>query len=177
MKILSKLFFSLLVGVFFLTAGVEVASAQVFIYANNGSSYTRWGPTAYWYQTNNEGYCGHITTASPCTNSSLYHLQWTYSGSSLSNYAMWDNYDMDQSYASHQAFIPRVNGTTRRAPYSISYNGVSSYSFNIDQWSWSDQWITGASGTWLGINNTLLTDVTNEGAAYQIAFDEIKISW
>jgi hypothetical protein len=145
------------------------ALAGVYIYANNGSYYTQYGPSAYWYTKTNEGYCGHISSSCSPT-----YMKYTYTnGCTVSNYAKWDNLDSYQ-YGTEKIFIPRVNATTRRAPYLITYNSASSYTFTLNQYSYSDVWVS--ISRLYDIRNTWLEDDTCESSTYRIGFDEVQIT-
>ncbi|OGF20810.1 hypothetical protein A2316_01745 [Candidatus Falkowbacteria bacterium RIFOXYB2_FULL_38_15] len=161
---------ALIFSTFFSLYGAKIAKALsgVYIYANNGGYYRQYGPLAYWYTRNGEGYCGHLSSCSPA------YMKYTYTAGCIgsTNSAVWDNIDSPQ-YGTHKIFVPRVNATTRSAPYLITYNGASSYSRSLNQYAYSDAWITTAR--LFDIRNTWLSDNTCEAGRYQIGFDEIQI--
>lgn len=149
---------------------VKSAQAQVYIYANDGSYYTRYGPSAYWWKTTGQGYCGNYGTCSPN------NMEYTYSNScTLSNHVKWDNVDYYLNGV-HKVFIPGVNATSRRAPYSLVYDAASRYSWNIDQYVYYNVWIQ--TGTFYDIRNTRLSDSSCEAVgSKKIGFDEIYIAY
>jgi hypothetical protein len=144
--------------------------AGVSIYANNGNYYTEYGPSQYWWTTYNEGFCGRFGSCSPT------YMRWTYGCSSLSNYALWDNVDNNWMYAYHDVFIPRVDATSQYAPYTVGYSGGSNYSFHLNQNAYYDAWVRGVQGSLYDLRHTHLHDVTYEGCATKVGFDEIKIT-
>lgn len=171
LKTLSKTLFGLLVAVMFFTVGAQAANAQVYIYANGGGYYTRYGPSQYWWTVNNEGYCYDSGSCNPK------NMEYTWSGCSLSNYAKWDNIDYT-SWGVHDVYIPGTNATNTAAPYLLTYNGGSSYNFSINQSVYYDSWVrTDPSDPWwYWINNTWLDDNPCNGTS-KIGFDEIKITY
>lgn len=148
------------------------SATGVWIFANNGGYYSEYGPSAYWWTTNNEGYCS-TRIASWCNPK---YMKYTYESSSVSNYATWWHPGYDGGWGTHKVFIPRVNATTRQSSYFISYSGGSSYSFSIDQLSYSDVWIT--TNTLYAIGSTTLYDTPwgwGTPAGKKVGFDEIQI--
>ena len=164
--------FSMIAMVALLAGGVKSALALsgTYNYASSGSYYYEYGPSSYWHTSTGAGYCGHISSS--CSPNSM---RWTYNnGCSPSNYAQWDNINSPQN-AVHKVFIPGVNATTRMAPYTLSYDGASSYSWTIDQYSYYDAWIT--TGTRYDIRTTWLTDATCEGSSTKVGFDEVRLTY
>lgn len=157
-----------LVGLF---VGVNFALALsgTYNYASSGSYYFEYGPSQYWHTTINAGYCGNISPS--CSPNSM---RWTYTnGCSVSNQVQWNNIDSAQN-GIHKVFIPAANATTGRAPYAISYNGGSTYSWTINQNAYYNAWVQ--TGTFYDIRNTWLTDATCEGNVFtKVGFDEIRI--
>lgn len=164
--------FSMIAMVALLAGGVKSAHALAgtYNYASSGSYYTEYGPSGYWHTTTDAGYCGHISgTCSP--NS----MRWTYNnGCFVSNQAKWDNVDSAQN-GTEKAFVPGINATTARAPYTMTYNGASTHTFTINQNAYYDTWIL--AGTFYDIRNTWLSDATCEGSSTKIGFDEIRIMY
>lgn len=162
--------FSMIAMVAVLAGGINSAHALsgTYNYASSGSYYTEYGPSGYWHTTTSAGYCGHISGS--CSPNSM---RWTYNnGCSVSNQAKWDNIDSAQN-GIHYVFIPNVNATTTNAPYTMTYNGASSYSWSINQNAYYDAWVP--TGTKYDIRNTWLTDATCEGGSTKVGFDEIRI--
>lgn len=151
-------------------SGIANALSGTYNYASSGAYYYEYGPSQYWYTTANAGYCGHIS--STCSPNSM---RWTCSnGCYSSNYAQWDNINSPQN-GIHKVFIPAVSATTRNAPYTINYNGANIYTFAIDQYVYSDAWIT--TGTLYDIRTTWLSDATCEGSgSKKVGFDEVRIT-
>ena len=144
------------------------ALSGTYNYASSGSYYSEYGPTSYWHTATNAGYCGHISSS--CSPNSM---RWTYSnGCSVSNQAQWDNINSAQN-GIHKVFIPGTNATTTNAPYTVTYNGASSYSWSINQNNYYDAWVQ--TGTFYDIRNTWLTDATCEGGSPKVGFDEVRI--
>ncbi|MCB9813762.1 MAG: hypothetical protein H6772_05185 [Pseudomonadales bacterium] len=172
MKNLGKTLLGLVVGVFMLATGASAAHAQVYIYANNGSYYDEYGPGAYWYQVNNEGYCYDSGSCSPT------YMKYTWSGCSLSNYARWRNDAGSVNWATHDTYIPGTNATNGAAPYTLTYNTASQYHFSINQNAYYDSWVrTDPSDPWwYGIVNIWLDDNPCNGTS-KIGFDEMKVSY
>jgi hypothetical protein len=81
MKKLSKVLVGFLAVVGLFTVGASAVHAQVYVFANNGAYYTAYGPSQYWYNVNNEGYCGNGGGSCSPNN-----MKYTYSGCSLTNY-------------------------------------------------------------------------------------------
>jgi hypothetical protein len=158
---------------FVVSFGIHVHSASAlsgtYNYASSGSYYTEYGPSGYWHTATGAGYCGHISSS--CSPNSM---RWTYTnGCFLSNQAQWDNIDSAQNGV-HKVFIPGVNATTTNAPYTVTYNGGSSYNWTINQNNYYDAWVQ--TGTLYDIRNTWLSDATCEGAgSKKVGFDEVRI--
>ena len=164
--------FSMIALVAVLAGGVKSALALsgTYNYASSGSYYTEYGPSQYWHTTTGAGYCGHISGS--CSPNSM---RWTYSNScSVSNQAEWNNINSAQD-GTEKAFVPGVNATTTRAPYTMTYDGASTHTFTINQSAYFDTWIL--VGTYYDIRNTWLTDATCEGSTTKIGFDEIRITY
>lgn len=173
---MQKLFASLFLGVALLSPVLLItknayALSGIYIYANNGSYYAEYGPGAYWHTTSNEGYCGHMSSV--CSPA---YMKWTYGTECIGtvNEAQWDNIDSAQNGV-HKVFIPRVDATSRMAPYTLIYNGASRYAFTINQNAYSDVWVT--TGTFYDIRTTWLGDNPCESPTYKIGFDEIQIGY
>lgn len=147
------------------------ALSGTYTYPSSSGYYTEYGPAAYWHTKNSEGYCGHMSGS--CSPSSM---RWTYTSGCIGavNYAKWDNTDSAQN-GTESVFIPRVYATSRMAPYVMTYNGASSHTFTIDQYVYSNVWIS--AGTYYDIRNTWLDDNSCEAGTKQLGFDEIKISY
>lgn len=144
----------------------------VYIYANGGRYYTRYGPSYGWFQRNNEGYCGHLSVCAPA------YMEWTYGTECIGqvNYAVWTNLVSDTQNGTHKVFVPRVNATTARATYLINYNIASSRTAIVDQSAYSDVWLQTAR--LYGIRKTWLSDSTCEGTPpRKVGFDEIQIAY
>ena len=173
LKKLLKPIFGMLLALIMLSTGAKAALATTYIYANNqGGVYTEYGDGQYWYTHNNEGYCGHIDGSCSPT-----YMKYTYSGCTLSNYAVWDNPDWN-NWEMHDVFVPRVDATTRNAPYTLTYYQWWSFGWGVDQYSYYDNWVRTTPGDpwWLEIRNTWLDDNPCEGGSPKIGFDEIKIT-
>lgn len=155
-------------------AKVAQALAGNYIYANGGGYYTRYGPSERWNTTNGEGFCGHISSS--CSPNKMEYVLSTCP--STVNYAKWDNIDAAQ-WAIHYVFIPRVHATSQGAPYTLTYNGASSYHFTINQNAYYDQWVMTDPNDpwWYDIRNTWLDDSSCEQGQTQIGFDEIMIAY
>lgn len=146
--------------------------AGVYNFANNGNYYTQYGPSAYWWTTLNEGYCGHIGSCVPA------YMKYTYESQNLSNYALWSHFGYDSGYGTHYVFIPRINATTRQSFYQVVYNGGSTYSFSIDQLSYSDVFVQTSSTRFYAMGGTWLYDTPwgwGTPAGKKVGFDEIRI--
>ena len=143
------------------------ALSGVYIYANNGSYYTAYGPAANWGTINSQGYCGKYGSCSPA------YMSYTWSGcGSPVNYALWDNINSAQNGV-WNSFVPSTHAGTTAAPYTLTYNGGSSHSFSINQAAYSDQWVGNLN--YFDINNTWLDDNTCPYPIATIGFDEIEI--
>jgi hypothetical protein len=146
--------------------------AGVYNFANNGNYYTEYGPSAYWWTTSNEGYCGHIGSCSPA------YMKYTYESQNLSNYATWSHFGYESGFGTHYVFIPRINATTRQSFYQVMYSGGSSYSFSIDQLAYSDVFVRTGSTQFYAIGGTYLYDTPwgwGTPAGKKVGFDEIRI--
>lgn len=149
--------------------------AGVYNFANNGSYYTEYGPSAYWWTTWYEGYCGHITS---CPSSAPSYMKYTYESQNVSNYALWSHFGYDSGYGTHYVFIPRINATTRQSDYQVVYSGGSTYSFSIDQLAYSDVFVRTGSTPLYAIGGTWLYDTPwgwGTPAGKKVGFDEIRI--
>lgn len=141
-------------------------TSTTYIYSNNGNYYTEHGPSQYWYQVNNEGYCGHIVNwCSPNW------MKYTWAGSTLSNWAQWNNIDVAQN-GSLSVFVPRVYATTRRAPYYVRANSQTYGPYLVDQFVYYDTFVPVVQ--LYNIQYVELHDDTGE-TNKQIGFDEIEI--
>jgi hypothetical protein len=161
-----------IISIAVLTGNIQSALALsgTYNYASSGSYYTEYGPTQYWHTATNAGYCGHISAS--CSPNSM---KWTYNSDDcfVSNSAYWDNIDSANN-GIHKVFIPGVNATTASAPYGLTYNGASTYTWTINQNAYYDTWIQ--TGTFYDIRNTWLTDATCEGDDLKkVGFDEVRI--
>jgi hypothetical protein len=166
-----KTLFGIIFSLMVLGAEASPVRAGVSIYANNGNYYTEYGPSQYWWTANNEGFCGRYGTCSPT------YMRWTYGCSGqASNYGYWDNIDNNWMYAYHDVFIPRVNATSKFAPYTLGYGGGSSLTFRIDQSAYYDAWVRGVQEGIYDLRITTLSDATQEACAKKVGFDEIKIT-
>jgi hypothetical protein len=158
------------------TSAPPFSATGVWIFANNGNNYSEYGPSNYWWTTYNEGYCGHLQTASWCVPR---YMRYTYESKSIwtpSNYARWSHPGWDGGWGSHKVFIPRVNATTMHASYMIVYSGGSTYSFGINQLAYSDAWVP--STRLYAIGATWLYDTPWGGTTptgKKVGFDEIQI--
>lgn len=158
------------VALFAASIHTALALSGYYVYANDGSYFTAYGPSGYWYFTNNVGHCGSPSFSS-C---SPYNMRWTYTnGTFSSNYAKWDNIDSAQN-SSITVYIPNVNATTTRAPYTVTYNGASGYSFNINQNIYYNQWVSVT--TLYDIRNIWLDDNSGETpGSTKVGFDEVRL--
>lgn len=165
---------ALVVGVLVLLNGTTTAQALsgTYIYASSGGYYYPYGPTAYWHTVTGAGFCGNISSS--CSPNSMVYTN--PSCPSSVNYAKWDNIDSAQ-WATHAVFIPRVHATSGAAPYLLTYNGASSFSFTINQNAYYDAWVQTdpSDPNFYDIRNTWLDDHTCEPSSIQIGFDEIRI--
>lgn len=146
--------------------------AGVYNFANNGNYYTEYGPSAYWWTTWNEGYCGHIGSCIPA------YMKYTYESQNLSNYAVWSHFGYESGYGTHYVFIPRINATTRQSFYQVMYSGGSSYSFSIDQLAYSDVFVRTGSTQFYAMGGTYLYDTPwgwGTPAGKKVGFDEIRV--
>ena len=142
----------------------------VYIFANNGSYYTQYGPSNWWWTTNEEGYCS-TRIASWCNPK---YMRYTYESQNVSNYARWTS--PYSGWGTHKVFIPRVNATTRWASYDINYNGGSDQNFTLDQLIYSDVWVP--TYTLYNIGSTWLYDTMwgfQSPTGKKVGFDEIQI--
>jgi hypothetical protein len=147
-------------------------AAGVYIYANNGNNYVEYGPSRYWWTSNNEGYCS-TRFATWCNPK---YMKYTYESWVSTNRAVWYHLAYEGGVGTHKIFIPRVNGTTRWASYTITYDGGSSASFALDQLLYSDVWVP--TRTLYAIANTWLSDTPfayQSPSGKKIAFDEIQV--
>ncbi|MBI3340539.1 MAG: hypothetical protein HY022_10465 [Chloroflexi bacterium] len=135
------------------------------VYSNGGNYWRQYGPSQYWYYVNGQGWCGKYSTCTPA------YMQYTWAGSTKSNYARWDNIDYAQ-YATLKAFIPIVNSTSTRAPYYVRANGTTYGPYLLNQFNYNDQWVpivTLNNIQWVELDDN--TGETNK----QIGFDEIDL--
>lgn len=181
----SKLFLSLAMVVGVLFGAVQGVSAynERTIICSGGSYFDKYGPGAYWTEHGSMGWCHNPTNwceNGQCGNNSPYngapYSMWkTYSGCSLSNYARWNMGNIAQ-WSYWYTFVPSNYATTTAAPYQITYNGGSGYSFTINQNAYSNRWISlPTTSNYYQVMNTWLTDVTCEGSTRQVGFDETEI--
>lgn len=164
--------FGLLMALFVFTTGAQVAHAAVSIYSNNGSYYTAYGPGQYWYNVDNEGYCGNGGGSCSPNN-----MKYTFSGCSLSNYAVWTNGSGPNGWATHDTYIPGTNAINGGAPYLLGYNSGSQYHFSINQNAYYDTFVRTdpADPWWYNIGNIWLDDNPCNGTS-KIGFDEMKVA-
>lgn len=185
-KTLSKILFALalvtIVG--FVGAKGVLAYNERTIICTGGSYFDRYGPSEYWWEHSGYGWCNKTNPGwcenGQCSDQSPYNgvprSMWkTWSGCSLSNYARWNMGNIAQ-WSYWYAFIPSNYATTTRAPYTVTYNGASSYSFEINQNNYYNYWVSFPTGEnrWQ-IMNTWLDDDTCESPSTQIGFDETEI--
>ena len=128
-----------------------------------GSGFTKFGPTAYWYQAS-IGYGSH--------------MWWTYvNGTVKSNYAQWKPSLPSAGNYTVYTFIPNNNATSQQAPYRIYHNGANNYA-TVNQNIYYDAWVS--LGThYFSANGTEyveLSDATGEAGSTlrKIGFDAIK---
>jgi len=157
----------------------QTALAQVWIHANGGQYFTQYGNAANFFFINNDGYC--INGRGPC-DPSLWYLQWTYNhaGCGVEEYAIYTMASVQQFNGNTYAWLDQSTGTMYGADYSVTYNGVSTYSVTVNQNAYSEMWATIASGLFK-TSAVRLTDGwgslywCNGASGYQVEFDEIKL--
>lgn len=186
MKNLTKILLTLAVAVglgLFVTKGV-LAYNERSIVCTGGSYFDRYGPSEYWWEKSNYGWChnsnnwdenGLKSNESPF-NGAPFSMWRTYSGCSISNNARWNMGNIAQ-WSYWYAFIPSNYATSQYAPYLVTYNGGSSYDFTINQNSAYNRWMSFPTTTnRYQIMNTWLDDDSCESSPYnQIGFDETQI--
>lgn len=185
MKNLSKFLFALAVVAIFGFGSVKGALAynERTIVCSGGSYFDRYGPSEYWWEASNYGWChnpnnwnenGQKSNESPY-NGVPYSMWWTYSGSTLSNYSRWNMGNIGQ-WSYWYAFIPSNHATTTAGPYLITYNGGSSYNFTINQNNYYNRWISlPTTSNYYQIMNTYLDDNTYESPSTQVGSDDTEI--
>lgn len=186
-KTLSKILFALALVAIVGLAGTRGALAynERTIICTGGNYFDRYGPSEYWWEHGSMGWCNAPADYDWCENGQCAHnspynqvtrSMWkTYSGCSLSNYARWNMGNIAQ-WSYWYAFIPSNYATTTRAPYTVTYNGGSSYSFEINQNNFYNYWVSFPTGeNRYQIMNTWLDDDTCESPSTQIGFDETEI--
>lgn len=186
MKNLTKILLTFAVAVglgLFVTTGVLAWNERTIV-STGGNYFDRYGPSEYWWEHSNYGWAhnsnnweenGLYSNQSPFT--SVPFSMWkTYSGCSISNNARWNMQNIDQ-WSYWYAFIPSNYATSRYAPYLVTYDGGSSYNFEINQNSAYNRWMSFPTGeNRHTIMNTWLDDDSCESSPYnQIGFDEIEI--
>lgn len=137
------------------------------VYSNGGNYWHQYGPSQYWWYVYGQGWCGKYSTCTPG------YMQWTWAGSTKSNYARWDNIDYAQT-GTLDAFVPIVNATSTRAPYYVHANGTTYGPYLLNQFNYNDQWIYIVALyniQWVELDDN--TGETNK----QIGFDEIYIAY
>lgn len=150
--------------------------AGVYIFANNGSS---WSESGSWYTTFNEGYCGHIRV---CPGNAPTSMRWAYE----TDMWQWDvrtvswSHPYSQVWADMYVFIPRVNATTRWADYSRgSYRSdqyPGSSNFSLDQLVYSDVFVS--IGRYLAPSSTGMTNViwgVQNRTGRKVGADEMRV--
>lgn len=158
-----------------------IAMAQVYIFANGGSTWSQGG--AQWYIISNDGYC--IYGRGPC-GSSLWYLQWSWNHAGC-GFDEWGRWDWPSSYelpylGKIYAWIDSSTGTIYGADYVVTYNGASSYHVTVDQRAYAEAWAPVAINLYKPANLTL-TDgwgaryACNGLSGYQVEFDEIKLEY
>ena len=151
------------------------------IACSGGAYFDRFGPSQYWTEYSNYGWChnsnnwnenGQYSNQSPY-NTAPFSIWRTMSGCTLSNYARWNLGNISQ-WSYWYAFIPS-NHATAVSPYSITYNGGGTYSFTINQNNYSNKWVSPpTTQNFYQIMNTWLDDDPCYGTN-EIGFDEIEI--
>ena len=155
------------------------------IVCSGGSYFDRYGPSQYWWEHGSIGWCNAPSGNNWCENGQCAHnspynsvsrSMWkTYSGCSLSNYARWNMGNIAQ-WSYWYTFVPSNYATTTAAPYSITYNGGSTYNFTINQNAYYNRWISlPTTSNYYLVMNTWLDDDTCESPSTQIGFDETEI--
>ena len=154
------------------------------IICSGGSYFDKYGPSQYCYEHSGYGWCNKTSPGwcenGKCSDQSPYNgvsrSMWkTYSGCSLSNYARWNMGNIAQ-WSYWYTFVPNGYSTTTAAPFSITYNGGSTYNFTINQNAYNNRWISlPTTSNYYQVMNTWLDDDTCESPSTQIGFDETEI--
>jgi len=168
------LVFCLSVLILGLTLGV--AFAQVYIFANDGFTWSQYG--SQWYTVNNDGYI-----QSP---SNLWKFKWSYNhaGCGCDEYAYWDwpsqyelNYDGRVYAWNDNSTYSNMYG----ANYEICYGGASYTRCNFDQTINNESWVY--LGTEFKPTAVAADDgwsylyACNGASGYKVEFDEIKLEY
>lgn len=176
-KILLSL--AVVVGILGFLAGT--ALAQVYIFANSGSTWSQTG--SEWHTISDDGYC--ISGRGPC-GSSLWYLQWSWNhaGCGSDEWAKWDwpsTYEL-QYPGDTYAWIDSSTGTMYGADYVVTYNGASGYHATVNQNAYAEAWAPIATDLYKP-GNVNLSDgwgsqyACNGASGYQVEFDEIKLEY
>jgi hypothetical protein len=163
------------------TAGLLAAApaqAQTYVFCNDGSYFTPYGPGYWWYFKPNQGWCGvygfSVTPTLRFTYSTPYYP--------ATNYAKWEwhntGYDLF-AYGHYYAWIDSSLGSrTSNAPYLMTYNTASGYDRDISQTLVSENWLRLTNNALWKPRNVWLDDPTGECSGCRtITFDEIKIEY
>jgi len=181
-KKISKILFALaLVAVVGLTsAGSALAYNERNIRCSDGDYFDTYGPGEWWWTHDSMGWCGGSEdwdeNGREAEDYGPHSMKKTYSGCSLSNYARWNMGNIAQ-WSYWYAFVPSNYATSQYAPYTITYNGASSYGFTHNQNNFYNWWasLPTASNFWT-IMNTWLDDDSCESSPYnQIGFDDTQV--
>ena len=148
-------------------------SGGSFTCDDGDACFTQYGPTTYWHR---ETLCGGSSIG---VNGDLI---WTYTDTTLANYARWKpNFSGTGGAATYSVavFIPRCYATSQQARYRIYHNGVSDYA-TVNQNNAYDAWVTLGSYYFRNDGTEYVELVDNTGEALslnrQIAFDAIRFS-
>lgn len=145
-----------------------LALSGVYIYANGGGYYSWYGPTAYRYFAENQGYCYFAGWCSPK------NMEWTTSTISTAvNWARWDNINTSGQNGTLKVYTPCVHAGTTRARYQIVYQSGSYTTRDVNQAPLCNTWTQIAYLR--DIELVELTDATGETTTTEVGFDEIQI--
>ena len=149
---------------------VTTSLAGVYVYANGGNYYTRYGPSQWWSTAWNQGFCYLAGWCNPK------NMEYTWSKRTLpaDNYARWKPIYTKQD-GNLFAFVPCIHAGTRAAKYNITYASGSYQGIERNQAPVCNDWLF--IGRYYSIEEVVLTDVTTDDPIAEVGFDELKIEY
>ncbi len=165
----------------FNVSGVDAWNERSIV-CTGGSYFDLFGPSQYWTEFGNYGWCHNPNNwceNGQCSNQSPYNgvsfsmwRTWSGCGSPV-NEARWNMGNIAQ-WSYWYGFIPS-NHATAVAPYTLTYQNGSSYHFSLNQNNYYNRWVSlPTTQNYYQIMNTWLSDNPCQGT-YEIGVDETEI--